>query len=52
MDHVWSLLLMLKPWMSYDYTFIQVVSWEELPEQMRLYPIFVKIWIHIWDITV
>ena len=26
-------------------TVIQVVCWVELPEQRRLYPIFVKIWI-------
>ena len=47
MDHVWSLLLLLRPWMSYDYTVIQVVCWVELPEQRRLCSIFVKIWIPI-----
>ena len=47
MDPVWSLLLLLKPWMGYDYTVIQVVCWAELPEQRRLCPIFVKIWIPI-----
>ena len=47
MDHMWSLLLLLRPWMHYDYTVIQVVCWVELLEQMRLYPIFVKIWIPI-----
>ena len=47
MDPVWSLLLMLRPWMGYDYTVIQVVCWVELPEQRRLCPIFVKIWIPI-----
>ena len=31
--------------MGYDYTVIQVVCWVELPEQRRLCPIFVKIWI-------
>ena len=47
MDPVWSILLMLRPWMGYDYTLIQVVCWVELPEQRRLYPIFLKIWIPI-----
>ena len=47
MDPVGLILLLLRPWMSYDYTVIQVVCWVELPEQRRLYPIFVKIWIPI-----
>ena len=47
MDPVWSLLLMLKPWMSYGYTVIQVVYWVKLLEQRRLCLIFVKIWISI-----
>ena len=47
MDPVWSILLLLRPWMCYDYTVIQVVCWVELSEQMRLCPIFVKIWIPI-----
>ena len=47
MDPVWSLLLMLRPWMSYGYTVIQVVYWVKLSEQRRLCPIFVKIWIPI-----
>ena len=47
MDLVWSLLLLLRPWMGYGYTVIQVVCRVELPEQRRLYPIFVKIWILI-----
>ena len=33
--------------MGYDYTVIQVVCWVELPEQRRLCPIFVKIWLPI-----
>ena len=33
--------------MSYDYIVIQVICWVELTEQMRLYSIFVKIWIPI-----
>ena len=45
MDHVLSLLLLLRPWMGYGYTVIQVVCWVELPEQRRLYPIFVKSWV-------
>ena len=47
MDLVWSLLFMLRPWMGYKYTVIQVVYWVELPEQRRLCPSFVKIWILI-----
>ena len=48
MDHVGSILLLLRPWMSYDYTIIHVVYWVEPPEQMRLCQmIFVKIWIPI-----
>ena len=47
MDPVWSLLLLLRPWMNYDYTIIQVVCWVELPEQRRLCLFFVKIWILI-----
>ena len=47
MDPVWSFLLMLRPWMSYGCTVIHVVYWVELPEQRRLCPIFVKIWISI-----
>ena len=44
---VWSILRLLRPWMGYDYTIIQVVCWVELLEQRRLCPIFVKIWISI-----
>ena len=47
MDPVLSILLMLRPWMGYDYTVIHVVCWVELPEQRRLCSIFVKIWIPI-----
>ena len=47
MNHVWSILLLLRSWMSYDYIVIQVICWIELSEQRRLYPIFVKIWIPI-----
>ena len=47
MDPVWSILLLLRSWMGYDYTVIQVVCWVELLEQRRLYSIFVKIWIPI-----
>ena len=45
--HVWSLLLLLRPWMGPGYIVIQVVYWVEPLEQMRLCPIFVKIWIPI-----
>ena len=47
MDPVCSILLLLRPWIGYDYTVIQIVCWVELPKQRRLYPIFVKIWILI-----
>ena len=47
MDPLWSLLLLLRPWMGHGYTIIHVVYWVELPEQRRLCPIFVKIWIPI-----
>ena len=48
MDPMGSMLLMLRPWIGYDYIVIHVVCWVELPEQMRLCPIFfVKIWIPI-----
>ena len=36
MDHVWSLLHLLRLWMGYDYTVIQDVCWVELPKQRRL----------------
>ena len=53
MDHVWSILLLLRPWIGYDYTVIQVVCWVELPEQKRLCPIFVKnMDLDKWDTTV
>ena len=47
MDPVGLILLLLRPWMCYNYIVIQVVCWVELPEQRRLCPIFVKIWILI-----
>ena len=46
-DPVWSLLLLLRPWMGHGYIVIQVVYWVELLEQRRLCSIFVKIWILI-----
>ena len=36
MDSVWSLLLLLRPRMDYDYTVIHVVCWVELPGQRTL----------------
>ena len=42
MDPMGSIVLLLRPYMGYDYIVIQVVCWVELPEQMRLYPIFFK----------
>ena len=47
MDPVWSLLFLLRPWMGHGYTVIKIVYWVELPEQSKLCPIFVKIWIPI-----
>ena len=47
MDPVWSLLLLLRPWMGHGYAVIQVVYLVEIPEQRRLCSIFVKIWIPI-----
>ena len=40
MDHVWSLLLMLRPWMSYGYIVIEVVCWVELPGTKETLPYF------------
>ena len=40
MDLVWSILLLLRPWIGYDYTIIQVVCWVDLLEQRKLCPIF------------
>ena len=50
MDHLGSILLLLRPWMGYDYTVIQIGYWVELLEQKRLCLIFVKIWIPINEI--
>ena len=47
MNPVGSILFLLRPWIGYDYTVIQVVCWVEFLEQRRLYPIFFKIWIPI-----
>ena len=47
MDPVGSILLLLRPWICYNYFVIHVVYWVELPKQRRLCPIFVKIWIPI-----
>ena len=47
MDPVWSLLLLLRPWMGHGYIVRQVVYWVKLPKQRRLCLIFVKIWIPI-----
>ena len=47
MDPVGSILLLLRPWMGYDYIVIHFVCLVELPEQMSLCSIFVKIWIPI-----
>ena len=53
MDPVGSMLLMLGPWMSYDYIVIHVVCLVEIPEQRRLCPIFKKnMDPEKWDTTV
>ena len=52
MDPMWSLLLLLRPWMGYGYTVIHVVCWVELPEQRRLCPIFCEnMDLDKWDTT-
>ena len=53
MDSVGSILILLRPWMGYDYTVIQVVCWVELPEQRILGPIFFEnMDPNKWDTTV
>ena len=53
MDHMGSILLLLRPWMGYDYTIIQVVCWVKLPEQRRLCPSFCEnVDPNKWDTTV
>ena len=47
MDPVGSILLLLRPWIGYACTIIQVVCWVELREQRRLFLFFFKIWISI-----
>ena len=48
MDNMGSILLLLRPWIGYDYIVIRVVRWVELPKRRRLIPIFFfKIWISI-----
>ena len=47
MDPIGSMLLLLRPWMGYDYTVIQFLCWVKIPEQRRLCPMFVKTWIPI-----
>ena len=52
MDPVWSILLLLRPWMGYDYTVIQVVCWVELPEQRRLSNFCENMDLDKWDTTI
>ena len=40
MDLMWSILLLLRPWMGYEYIVMQVVCWVDLPKQRRLCQIF------------
>ena len=51
MDPVWSLLLLLRPWMGYDYIVIQVACWVELPEQRRLPDFSKNMDPYKWDTT-
>ena len=39
MDPMGSILL-LRPWIGYDYTVMQVICWVDLPEQRGLCSIF------------
>ena len=53
MDLVWSLLLLLRPWIGHGYIVIQVIYWVELPEQRRLFPTFCEnMDPNIWDTIV
>ena len=45
MDHVWSLLLLLRPWMGYGYTSCMLGRAPRTKE--TLLDFFVKIWIPI-----
>ena len=47
MDPMGSILLLLRPWMGYDYIVIQVVCWVELFKQRKLCSTFLQIWIPI-----
>ena len=40
MDPVGSILLLVRPWMGYDYTVIQIVYWVELLETKETFPDF------------
>ena len=48
MDPVWSLLLLLRPWMGYGYT--SCMLGRALRTKETLYDFFVKIWIQINEI--
>ena len=53
MDPVGSILILLSPWMGYDYIVIQVVCWVELPKQRRLCRFFfLNMDPDKWDTTV
>ena len=53
MDPMWSLLLLLTPWIGHGYIVIQVVYWVELLEQRRLCLMFYEIMgPNKWDTTV
>ena len=40
MDTVWSLLLLLRPWMGHGYTVIQVVKLGRAPQTKKTLPDF------------
>ena len=54
MDPVELILLLLRPWMGYNYTVIQVICWVELPKHRRLFLIFFyeNMNLYKWDTTV
>ena len=52
MDPVWSLLLMLRLWMSYGYTVIQVVYWVALRTKETMPDFCKNMDPNKWDTTV
>ena len=52
MEPMGPILLLLRPWMGYDYTVIHVVCWVKLPEQRRLPDFYENMDPDKWDTTV